>query len=42
MRCLNLLEYADSGEIEIGGKTIVLENGQPSVNGRRKIGRAHV
>ena len=39
VRCLNLLEYADSGEIEIGGRTIVLENGQPSVNGRRMTGR---
>ena len=39
VRCLNLLEYADSGEIEIGGRAIVLENGQPSVNGRRMTGR---
>ena len=39
VRCLNLLEYADSGEIEINGKTIVLEQGQPSVNGRKMSSR---
>lgn len=40
VRCLNLLEYPDSGEIEIGdGKTIVLENGQPTVDGRKMTGR---
>ena len=36
VRCLNLLEYADSGEIGIGNeKTIVLEKGQPTVDGRK-------
>ena len=39
VRCLNLLEYADFGEIEINGKTIVLEQGQPSVNGRKMSSR---
>ena len=40
VRCLNLLEYPDSGEIDIGnGKTIVLENGQPTVDGRKMSSR---
>ncbi len=40
VRCLNLLEYADSGEIDIGnGKTIVLENGQPTVDGKKMSSR---
>ena len=40
VRCLNLLEYADSGEIDIGnGKTIVLEKGKPTVDGRKMSSR---
>ena len=39
VRCLNLLEYADSGEIEINGQAVVLEHGQPSVNGRKMSSR---
>ena len=40
VRCLNLLEYADSGEIDIGnGKTIVLEKGHPTVDGRKMSNR---
>jgi len=39
VRCLNLLEFADSGEIVIGGKTITLRNGQPEMNGRKMTGR---
>ena len=40
VRCLNLLEYADSGEIRIGkGKTITLENGVPTIDGRRMSSR---
>ena len=40
VRCLNLLEYADSGEIEIGkAGTIVLRQGQPTVNGKPMTSR---
>ena len=40
VRCLNLLEYPDSGEIRIGdGKAVVLRDGQPTIDGRKMTGR---
>lgn len=40
VRCLNLLEYPDSGEIRIGdGKAVVLRDGQPTIDRRKMTGR---
>ena len=40
VRCLNLLEYPDSGEIRIGdGKAVVLRDGQATIDGRKMTGR---
>ena len=36
VRCLNLLEYADSGELRIGDdREIVLQQGRPAIGGRK-------